>query len=92
MVKRWREEWRKHGSDFGGCHCGNGMGTMRKHRPHESHPASTCRVCAYEQYLGLMERRRERRAAHGVINEQLKEMVDGQEESLPQDCASEEGE
>lgn len=44
MVKRWRVEWEKHGRDFGGCHCGNGMGTMRKHRPYESHP-SPCGYC-----------------------------------------------
>ncbi len=33
MVKRWRREWEIHGLDFGNCHCGAGMGTMRKQRP-----------------------------------------------------------
>jgi hypothetical protein len=33
MIKRWRQELEKHGGDFGNCHCGRGMGTMRKHRP-----------------------------------------------------------
>lgn len=71
MVKRWRVEWNAHGRDFGNCHCGNGMGTMRKHRPYESHPSSSCGLCAHERYARLMDRRRERYGARSVIQEGL---------------------
>jgi hypothetical protein len=62
MVKRWRQEWIKHGRDFGKCHCGAGMGTMRKHRPNESHPSSSCRLCMWMREDARKERRRERYA------------------------------
>jgi len=71
MVTRWRKEWEAHGRDFGACHCGRGMGTMRKHRPYESHPSSSCRVCAWERTEGRKQRRRERYAARHVISESL---------------------
>lgn len=71
MVKRWRREWQVHGRDFGNCHCGNGMGTMRKHRPLESHPSSSCRLCALEREWAKQNRRRNRYAARAVIAEQL---------------------
>lgn len=59
MVKRWRIEWEKHGRDFGNCHCGRGMGSMRKHRPGESHPSSSCGFCATLR----QSKRREKRTA-----------------------------
>lgn len=61
MVKRWRQEWEVHGRDFGKCHCGKGMGTMRKHRIHEQHAPSKCGICGWTRFLKLLERRRERR-------------------------------
>lgn len=60
MVRRWRQEWENHGRDFGDCHCGAGMGTMRKHRPNESHASSSCRLCAWERAWRKRDRRRER--------------------------------
>lgn len=62
MVRRWRTEWLAHGRDFGKCHCGLGMGTMRKHRPHESHPSNSCRLCAWVRYDRRKENRRDRYA------------------------------
>lgn len=73
MVKRWRVEWEKHGRDFAGCHCGAGMGTMRKHRPYESHASSKCGICGWERYLARQERRRERREGKAMICEGLSE-------------------
>lgn len=70
MVKRWRAEWESHGRDFGNCHCGKGMGTMRKHRPYEGHGAR-CNLCGLEQLLARQARRRERYAAREVIEEGL---------------------
>lgn len=72
MVKRWRIEWESHGRDFGNCHCGRGMGTMRKHRPYEGHGAK-CGICGYEQALARQARRRERYGARAVIAEGLTE-------------------
>lgn len=57
MVRRWRQEWVNHGRDFGNCHCGLGMGTMRKHRPNEGHPSSSCRLCARERAWEKRQRR-----------------------------------
>lgn len=71
MVKRWRQEWINHGRDFGQCHCGAGMGTMRKHRPNESHPSSSCRLCAYERSIYARERRSYRYAARRMIRDEL---------------------
>jgi hypothetical protein len=70
MVKRWRKEWAAHGRNFGNCHCGRGMGTMRKHKVYESHPSSSCRLCAAERDGNRMDRRRERYTARAVIREQ----------------------
>lgn len=70
MVKRWRIEWESHGRNFGKCHCGLGMGTMRKHRPYEGHGAH-CSICWMEQLLAREARRRERYAARRVIAEGL---------------------
>lgn len=67
MVKRWRIEWEKHGRDFGNCHCGRGMGTMRKHRPRESHSSSKCRVCALERLMVRKARRQARYAAKQLV-------------------------
>lgn len=78
MVKRWRQEWEKHGRDFGNCHCGAGMGTMRKHRPLESHPSSSCGFCAHVRFDKLMVRRRDRRFARWFIAEGLSETVTGE--------------
>lgn len=69
MVKRWRLEWSLHGNNFGNCHCGAGIGTMRKHRPRESHPSSSCRLCAGMRDGARMDRRRERYTARAVIRE-----------------------
>lgn len=71
MVKRWRKEWENHGRDFGNCHCGAGMGTMRKHRPFESHPSSSCRFCMWQRQEALRDRRKQRYAARRVIAEGL---------------------
>lgn len=60
MVKRWRVEWAAHGRDFGKCPCGAGAGTMRKHRPHESHPSSSCRLCGHIRDAKRREKRAER--------------------------------
>jgi hypothetical protein len=68
MTRRWRAEWIKHGRDFSKCHCGAGMGTMRKHRPFESHPSSSCRICSQERYSEFLDRRRERYGARKEIN------------------------
>jgi hypothetical protein len=57
MVKRWRNEWAAHGKDFGKCHCGRGMGTMRKHRPYES---CTCGMCRFQRFMRRLERRQQR--------------------------------
>jgi hypothetical protein len=69
MMKRWRIEWEKHGGTFANCHCGSGAGTMRKHRPYESHPSSTCRICAIERLFARIDRRRERYAARRIIQD-----------------------
>jgi hypothetical protein len=74
MVRRWRQEWENHGRDFGDCHCGLGMGTMRKHRPYERHPSSSCRWCAWERAGVRRERRTRRYAARELIQEQLHAM------------------
>lgn len=57
MVKRWRQEWEVHGRDFGKCHCGKGIGTMRKHRVHES---CTCGMCRFQRFMHRLSRRQER--------------------------------
>lgn len=72
MVKRWRIEWEKHGRDFGNCHCGNGMGTMRKHRPYESHPFP-CGYCENIRMGQRTENRTARYAARRWILEGLSE-------------------
>ena len=77
MVKRWRKEWEIHGRDFGNCHCGAGMGTMRKHRPLESHPSSSCGICAIERAYARLERRRRRYERRAVILEGLRDFVEG---------------
>jgi hypothetical protein len=71
MARRWRVEWRAHGGDFGRCPCGHGAGTMRKHRPFESHSSKTCRLCALERASARQQRRRERHGARQVIAEEL---------------------
>lgn len=71
MAKRWRIEWRAHGCDFGTCPCGKGAGTMRKHRPFESHPSQSCRLCALERAFARQERRRARRQGRAVIAHEL---------------------
>jgi hypothetical protein len=76
MVRRWRQEWEAHGRDFGNCHCGLGIGTMRKHRPNESHPSSSCGVCRREREDLKQERRRDRRAARAAIAQGLKDRLD----------------
>ena len=73
MVKRWRREWQIHGGDFGNCHCGAGMGTMRKHKPQESHPSSSCSICAREREWARVERRKKRYGARVVISEGLRD-------------------
>jgi hypothetical protein len=70
MVKRWRKEWEAHGRDFGNCHCGRGMGTMRKHRPFEGH-GRKCGLCGIEIMEAEMARRRERYGAKAAIVEGL---------------------
>ena len=65
MVKRWRMEWEKHGRDFGNCHCGAGMGTMRKHRPNEAHSPGKCGLCDLERIWARQARRRVRYAGRG---------------------------
>lgn len=69
MIKRWRKEWETHGRNFGNCHCGLGMGTMRKHKVYESHPSSSCRLCMHIRYGERMDRRRLRYTARAVIAE-----------------------
>jgi hypothetical protein len=71
MVKRWRREWHNHGRDFGKCHCGAGIGTMRKHRPSESHPSSSCRICGHIRFAKRLEKRRERYAQRRIIAEEM---------------------
>lgn len=71
MVKRWRKEWENHGRDFGNCHCGAGLGTMRKHRPGESHPSSSCRLCALQREWKRQIKRQERYAARKVISREM---------------------
>jgi hypothetical protein len=73
MVKRWRKEWEAHGRDFGNCHCGRGMGTMRKHRPFEGH-GRKCGICGLEQALARQERRRIRYGARRWIAEGLADL------------------
>lgn len=68
MVKRWYVEWVAHGRDFGNCHCGKGMGTMRKHRPYEGH-GKRCSICGLEQLWARMARRRERYGQRKMISE-----------------------
>jgi hypothetical protein len=76
MVRRWRQEWAQHGRDFGNCHCGRGMGTMRKHRPYESHASGKCSVCTYRRFMARADRRRERRIARVVIAQGLRDTLD----------------
>lgn len=71
MVRRWRQEWINHGYDFGACHCGAGIGTMRKHRPQESHPSSSCGLCADERLWRRQLRRQERYAARASLRIEL---------------------
>jgi hypothetical protein len=71
MTKRWRQEWILHGRNFGDCHCGAGMGTMRKHRPRESHPSSSCGLCAFERTLRRREKRTDRYAQRALIRDEL---------------------
>jgi hypothetical protein len=71
MVKRWRQEWLKHGRDFKACHCGAGLGTMRKHRPYESHPSSSCGLCRALREEAHLKRRRARYAGRAVLAESL---------------------
>lgn len=71
MVKRWRVEWVKHGRDFANCHCGLGAGTMRKHKPYESHPSSSCGVCRWERFYSRQKRRKTRYEARASIAEGL---------------------
>jgi len=71
MIRRWRREWELHSRDFSNCHCGRGIGTMRKHKPLESHPSSSCGVCAEHRLLSRLERRRRRYEACRVIEEGL---------------------
>jgi len=75
MVKRWRREWEAHGRNFRNCHCGLGMGTMRKHKPFESHPSSSCGICAAERDETFRERRKQRRAARVAIAEGLADLT-----------------
>lgn len=75
MVKRWREEWEAHGKDFGDCHCGRGMGTMRKHKPYESHPSSSCRFCRWQRAIKRKEARTQRYADRAAILEGLRDQV-----------------
>lgn len=76
MVKRWRAEWEKHGRDFGNCHCGAGIGTMRKHRPGESHPSSSCGFCATARLYRRWHARQERYAGRLLVAEGLAEPQD----------------
>jgi len=71
MIKRWRQEWLNHGRNFGNCHCGLGYGTMRKHRPNESHPSRSCSFCRLDRLWAKQARRRKRYAARKVITEGL---------------------
>lgn len=71
MVRRWRVEWEAHGRDFGNCHCGRGMGTMRKHRPFEGHASGQCGVCARERFGRRLDRRRARRVAALAVAREL---------------------
>jgi hypothetical protein len=73
MAKRWRREWQLHGGDFGLCHCGAGMGTMRKHKPMESHPSSSCGLCAAIRDGNRHERRQQRYTARAMIDEGLQD-------------------
>lgn len=73
MVRRWRQEWENHGRDLGACHCGRGMGTMRKHRPHESHSPGHCWLCDAQRMGARQDRRRERYGARSMIAEGLLE-------------------
>jgi len=75
MVKRWRREWEIHGRDFGNCHCGAGIGTMRKHRPYETHSPGKCRLCDLERLMARRDHRRERYAKRSVIQEQLRDAL-----------------
>ena len=71
MLARWKQEKAKHGGDFGNCHCAKGPGTMRKHRPYESHPPSSCRICALRADMQKRENRKRRRMAKNQIQEGL---------------------
>jgi hypothetical protein len=71
MAKRWRQEWVKHGRDFGSCHCGAGAGTMRKHRPFESHPSSSCGLCCALREEAHAKRRRVRHAGRLALAQGL---------------------
>ena len=73
MVRRWRQEWEVHGRDFGNCHCGKGAGTMRKHRVYESHPSSSCKICAAERFFARLERRRARYSARVALRQAVDE-------------------
>jgi hypothetical protein len=72
MVKRWRKEWEVHGRDFGKCHCGLGIGTMRKHRIYEGHsPNQHCTGCVIEAMEKKQNGRRERYSARNYIQQTL---------------------
>ncbi len=44
---------------------------MRKHRPHESHPSSSCRFCGHIRFAKRLERRRERYAKRAILAEEM---------------------
>jgi hypothetical protein len=75
MLKRWRAERALHGRDLASCHCSRGMGTMRKHRPHESHPSSSCGLCAALRQEARLARRRTRYGARLAVAEGLSEVA-----------------
>ena len=63
MLRRWRQELANHSRDYPrcflappgdaagvGCHCANGIGTMRKHRPFGCE-RPRCGLCKLEKHL-----------------------------------------
>lgn len=69
MTRRQNFEIVKHGDRTTGetfqCHCLDGIGTMRKHRPNES-CGDTCSLCDHHRFYKRVNRRQQRRLLKSV--------------------------
>lgn len=71
MLRRLRFEYAKHSKDGLDCPCLQGPGTMRKHRPDESHSSGNCSLCRWERDAKRRTKRKERRIARAVALDEI---------------------